>query len=171
MDSIKFLLDKYGISDPVTDDTVGVFQDSEMQGLYDKLVADGSASLEAAMLAGATIEDLDIHDLNNLISATDNDDILTVYQNMAKGSRNHLRSFVSQLSLLGTPYTAQYLTQAEVDQIVASPMERGRYDKTGKAMFNTPRGKYGRGGGCMGGRCGNMNFVDENGNGICDLME
>ena len=58
MDSIKFIIDKYGISDPVVDDTAGVFQNPEVQDLYNKLVAEGSTSIEQAMLTGAAIEDL-----------------------------------------------------------------------------------------------------------------
>ncbi|MGE0071287.1 MAG: DUF2202 domain-containing protein, partial [Thiomonas sp.] len=43
-----------------------------------------------------------------------------------KGSRNHLRSFVSQLTAAGVSYTPQYITQAEFDAIINSPKETGR---------------------------------------------
>lgn len=163
MDSVKYLLDKYGITDPITDDTQGVFQDNEVQGLYDQFVQEGAVSIENAMMIGATIEDLDIYDLYLLIDETDNDDILMVYQNLAKGSRNHLRSFTSVLSTYNISYSAQYLTQEEVDQIISSPRERGRYDQNGQPMFGPGNGNRGMGQG--------MNFIDENNNGICDLIE
>jgi len=172
MDAIKAILDRYGIADPVTDDSRGVFQSADLQALYNKLVADGSVSLEQAFLVGATIEDLDIYDLNSLIAATDNEDMLVVYQNLVKGSRNHMRRFATELGALGITYTAQYLSQEEVDLIVSSAWERGRYDKDGNpVMSGRGGGRMGRMGGGNGyGACG-MNFVDENANGICDFME
>lgn len=42
-----------------------------------------------------------------------------------KGSRNHLRAFISQLSGQGVTYTPQYITQEEFDAIIDSPLETG----------------------------------------------
>jgi len=125
MDAIKALLDKYNLPDPVTDPSVGVFTSPEMQELYEKLVAQGEQSLVEALKVGATIEDLDLYDLYELLDQTDNADIQRVYENLAKGSRNHLRAFTTQLSLNGVTYEAQFLTQEQVDDIITSPMERG----------------------------------------------
>jgi len=125
MDAIKALLDKYNLPDPVTDPSVGAFTSPEMQELYDKLVAQGEQSLVEAYKVGATIEDLDLYDLYELLEQTDNTDIQQVYANLAKGSRNHLRAFTTQLSLNGVTYEAQFLTQEQVDDIITSPMERG----------------------------------------------
>lgn len=41
MESMRSLLDSYGLADPVRNDTIGVFTDSELQALYDSLVAQG----------------------------------------------------------------------------------------------------------------------------------
>ena len=125
MDAIKALLDKYNLPDPVTDPSVGVFTSPEMQELYEKLVAQGEQSLVEALKVGATIEDLDLYDLYELLDQTDNADIQRVYENLAKGSRNHLRAFTTQLSLNGVTYEAQFLTQEQVDDIITSPRERG----------------------------------------------
>ncbi len=72
---------------------------------------------------GATIEDMDIFDLQNFLELTDKADITRVFENLMKGSRNHLRAFVGQMELLGETYLAQYLTQDEIDAIVNSPRE------------------------------------------------
>jgi hypothetical protein len=56
----------------------------------------------------------------------DNADILLVYDNLLRGSRNHLRAFMKTLSQQGGGYTPQYLSQTEFDAIVNSPMETGR---------------------------------------------
>ena len=89
-DAVKTLLDTYGIEDPVSTDDRGIFTDQKLQTLYDDLVNQGGASLLEALIVGATIEDLDLKDLNELIAQTENQDILLVYNNLRKGSRNHI---------------------------------------------------------------------------------
>jgi len=128
MEAVKGLLDKYQIDDPVEPDIQGHFKDQELQNLYDDLIAAGSESKEDALHVGATIEDLDIFDIYEMIDhATSFEDFTSVYENLSKGSRNHLRSFVGQLVLFDETYVyeAQYLSQEEVDEIIASPMETG----------------------------------------------
>ncbi len=124
-EAVRTILTKYNITDPVTDDTIGVFVNTDLQKLYTDLTTRGSVSLEEALTVGALIEDLDIADLQKQITLTDNDDIKLVYENLMRGSRNHLRSFVSQLSSRGVTYTPQYITQSEFDTIIASEQETG----------------------------------------------
>jgi hypothetical protein len=135
MDAVKTLLEKYNLLDPVFDDTEGVFTDLNLQNLYHELVNKGRVSRVQALYVGATIEDLDIFDLMECIHDADNVDIKTVYQNLMKGSRNHLRAFVSQLLSYEVEYSAVYLTQQEIDEIINSPMERGHYDQDGKPFY------------------------------------
>jgi hypothetical protein len=124
MDAVKNLLDKYRVEDPVLPQ-VGRFTNSELQTAYDQLVAQGSESLMAALHVGGFIEELDIGDLYEAEATTSRDDILNVYANLMRGSRNHLRAFVGKIEDRGVVYEAQVLTQEEVDAIVDSPMERG----------------------------------------------
>jgi hypothetical protein len=73
---------------------------------------------------GVAIEEIDILDLKE--RRTDTVDIQLVYDNLTKGSRNHLRSFVSTLEKqTGETYQPQYLSQAAYDAIVNTPAERG----------------------------------------------
>ena len=124
-DSIATLIDRYDLDDPVTG-TVGTFSDSTLQSLYDDLVATGSESLESALRVGAAVEEIDILDLEEEIAQTDHGDIALVYENLMKGSRNHLRSFVSTLERqTGDSYAPQYLDQASYDAIVGSGIETG----------------------------------------------
>ncbi len=141
MDAVKVLLDKYGMTDPITNSSRGVFTDPELQKLYTSLVEQGSQSLVEALKVGATIEDLDIKDLYDFLEQTDNTDIKIVYQNLVKGSRNHMRAFVSQLSLNGASYDAQFLSAAQIDDIVASPRERGRVDENGVQVSGNGQGR------------------------------
>ena len=126
MDAVALLLTRYNLPDPAAATATGVFQDPHVQELFNALMAQGQTSLIAALTVGATIEDLDIQDLQTRIAATDNADIALVFNELMKGSRNHLRSFVSQLTAAGVSYTPQYITQAEFDAIINSPKETGR---------------------------------------------
>lgn len=125
-EAVGDLLDRYRLTDPATPDLAGSFQDPELQALYDQLVASGTTSALAALQVGALIEETDMVDLADAIAATDQADIVQVYENLLRGSRNHLRAFVAAIEALGVPYVAQVLTQDQVDAIVDSPMERGR---------------------------------------------
>jgi hypothetical protein len=125
-DSVKNMIEKYRLADPVVDDTVGVFVNQELATLYAKLIARGAQSSLEALHVGAFIEEVDMVDLARAIEATDNADIRQLYDNLMSGSRNHLRAYVGQIEDLGVVYEAQYLSQDEVDAIVDSPVERGR---------------------------------------------
>lgn len=125
MDAVKGLLDRYGIEDPVGEDMEGVFVNPYLQDLYNQLTADGGRSDRDAAWVGATIEDLDIFDLKEMLGHTAKADLQSVYENLMKGSRNHLRSFCGLLESLGETYAAQYLEQAEIDTILAAPKETG----------------------------------------------
>ncbi len=48
-----------------------------------------------------------------------------MFANLEKGSRNHLRSFVRQLTSRGSTFTPTVLPAAEVSLIVGTPIERG----------------------------------------------
>ena len=126
-DAVLALLNKYELTDPVGNNAVGVFSNPDLQSLYTQLVMQGSTSTLDAFIVGATIEDLDIFDLNEWANHVDNQDITYVYQNLTKGSRNHLRSFYSQVIGAGGTYTAQYISQSELDEIINSPREGGSW--------------------------------------------
>ena len=135
MDAMGILLERYNLDDPIKTDAIGVFTNPELQGLYTALVAQGSESLSAALTVGATIEDLDIYDLERLIADTDNDDVKIVYQNLLKGSRNHMRSFYMQLSRNGVDYQAQYMSSEGLSKILNTDMERGAVITNPNFMF------------------------------------
>ena len=123
MDDVLTLLEKYDIEDPSLE-TEGLFSNANLQQLYDDLIAQGSDSEVAALIVGATIEDLDIKDLDEFEEETTNPDIILVYESLMCGSRNHLRSFISQLETYGVTYTPQFISQEEFDSIIASDNEK-----------------------------------------------
>jgi hypothetical protein len=115
MDAVAMLLDRYNLPIP----TGSGFQNTELAALYDELVKEGQSSLIAALEVGATIEDLDIADLQKAITESDNTDLKVVFQNLSKGSRNHLRSFTAFLERENVSYAAQYIDQAYLEQILS----------------------------------------------------
>ena len=131
-EAVRTLLVKYEVADPVTDDSVGVFVNSNLKKLYTDLIARGILSVEEALTVGALIEDLDLADLKRYINATDNDDVKLVYENLMRGSRNHLRSFVGQLSSRGVIYKPEYISQEEFDAIISSSRETGSRNQGGR---------------------------------------
>lgn len=124
MEMVRVLLERYGIEDPVADDRPGEYRDPALQALYDGLTEKGNASLEAALRVGAEVEELDIADLMKLMGEADNPDIRLVYQNLMKGSRNHLRSFDRQLVKRGGSYEPLHLEPEKFREIIGSSAER-----------------------------------------------
>jgi len=122
MDAVSNLLDKYSVSYEILDH--GEFVNSELQALYEDLTGQGQLTIQDGMAVGATIEDLDIVDLEEFIQATENNQLIDVFSSLQCGSRNHLRSFVSNLELIGGEYTPQFLTQEWYEEILDAPMEQ-----------------------------------------------
>lgn len=123
--AVKVLLDRYHIEDPVKSDEIGIFTSKDLQKLYNQLVEQGKKSVLNALVVGITIEDLDINDLNKLIEKTDNADIIAVYNNLNRGSRNHLRAFMRQIDRNNGEYFPQYISKSEFDTIINSEQEKG----------------------------------------------
>jgi len=86
MNAVITLLKYYGNPDTLVADP-GVFAIAEIQALYDELVAKGSVSVDAAMLTGALIEEMDIKDLTDVLVVVTNENVIRVFENLLKGSR------------------------------------------------------------------------------------
>ena len=123
MDAILVLLQSYGMDDPAEGKAVGEFTDPVLQTLHDALVAKGLPGEVAALRVGCEIEELDIRDIEAAKAGIDQADIITTYDSLLKGSRNHLRTFYGRLLGVNGTYSPQYITQAEFDAIVNSPKE------------------------------------------------
>lgn len=118
MEQMRMLLERYQIEDPVKDKKEGEFASKEMQELYKSLVERGTVSIQEAYKVGALVEEMDIVDIRKLMSGTQKQEIRTVYDALARGSQNHLRSFARQLRVLRVEYIPQYLSQEEFKDII-----------------------------------------------------
>ena len=123
MDMVDLLLRRYGMR--INNLPVGEFHNSNVQALYNKLVAQGSKNRVEALKVGALIEDLDIYDLERYMSESDNKDMLFVFKNLTKGSRNHMRAFVRFLNIYGASYSPKYISLSQFNSIINSNIERG----------------------------------------------
>ena len=124
--AMQALLEKYNLPDPGADHEIGVFNNPGIQDLYDALVEQGSASLQDAIIVGATIEDVDIADLiEHIDNDVDNQDIGYALLQLWRGSRNHTRAFYAHLNFHGLTYTPQFITQEMYDQITITGWEIG----------------------------------------------
>jgi len=125
MSMVLSLLNKYDLPDPVGTNNVGVFNNNNLQTLYNQLVFEGNKSILNAYIVGATIEDLDLYDIKVAMLNIDNQDIRYVFDILAKGSRNHMRSFYKNIISAGGTYSPQYITKDEFKLIIESEMETG----------------------------------------------
>ena len=96
MNAVLTLLNRYGLADPAAA-APGVFNNDDLQALYDDLIDQGNASLTAALQAAVLIEETDIADLQDGLALTSHADLRAVYNNLLRASQNHLRAFSRQL--------------------------------------------------------------------------
>ena len=139
MDAVRDKLAQYDITDPNTNDNIGVFTGTEFGENFGEtyllLIERGELSQLDALYVGAFIEELDIRDIDlcptEIISQdngvddcgrayTDNPDIKRLLNALLKGSESHLRAYVRNIErYIGAgSYQAQVLEQAEVDSIL-----------------------------------------------------
>jgi len=154
--SVLSLIEHFGLTDPAVTEA-GVFTNPEIQALYNQLAAAGS-TVELALSTGAFIEEYDIADLQKLIAATTNTDIILVYTNLEKGSDNHLRAFTRTLLAYGVTYEPKILEAEEYAEILAATNGNGMNGSNGN------KGNVGNGGNGTGAGTG----IDANGDGLCD---
>lgn len=123
-EAVRLLLVRYSLPDPAANLGEGLFVAPVLQQGYHDLTAQGAISLIDGLWVGATIEEIDIVDLENALPTIDNQDIRQVYASLLKGSRNHLRAFVQALAQQGVTYAPAYLAGDAYTAIVTSAVER-----------------------------------------------
>lgn len=123
MDAMLALLERYQIADPARP-VIGLFNNMELQALYDKLVIRGQQSATEALYVGAAIEEIDILDLEKAIAETDQPDLRRAYENLLAASGNHLRAFVRNIEAQGLVYEPQHLDVEQLETILSTPTQR-----------------------------------------------
>lgn len=128
MDAMKTLIDKYELDDPVTNEAPATdgsaFTSTVLGDWFDQLKAVGLVSKMEALRVGGEIEETDLRDIQAEIDLTEKADIISTYENLLCGSKNHLRAFVQQVEINGEVYEPVLLTDDELAEIVAPPISR-----------------------------------------------
>ena len=148
-DTMRDELDKYNLDDPNPNtnklpESLGIFTGKEWGSYFHSkftlLTEWGAGSELDALMAGAFIEELDMHDiafcpevmseagygvLENIIIGscglkyTDEEELISAYKSLISGSEDHLRAYVGKIeAITGEPYVAQYISQKEVNAIL-----------------------------------------------------
>lgn len=126
MDAVANLIQAYGLQDPAAGKAAGQFENEDLQALYNQLLTQGQQSLEAALLVGGAIEEIDILDLQERLAQTNNEAIIQVYQNLLAGSVNHLGAFSMNLERqTGNAYQLQYMSQGAYEALLGEASGRG----------------------------------------------
>ena len=119
MDAMLYLIDTLNLVDPVGDNPPGVFQNEELQSLYDELIERGSESKEEALRVGALIEEVDIIDIQReLDEHATHEEVIRVYTNLIRASGNHLRAFVGVLGVYGVEYEPVLMDSTQFLQVI-----------------------------------------------------
>jgi len=119
MDKVLELLELEGLEDPMKSNSIGEFNNAELAVLYTELTEQSSVSIVEALKVGALIEDLDIDDIEKMITHTSNETVLTLYANLVCGSKNHIRSYTRNLESNGAAYTPQFISNDYYNQILS----------------------------------------------------
>lgn len=90
------LLAARDIEDPRSSE-LGVFENDELQALYNQLIAKGEKSAQDAFEVGVAIEELDIKDITAQLATAKDADVISTLERLRTASENHLRAFNSQL--------------------------------------------------------------------------
>ena len=84
------------INTPIEDMQAGTYDIAKIQGLYDNLVSQGSASEIDALKVGCIVEVVDVTDLDSYITLAESSnasDVVTVFNFLRNGSYNHYWAF------------------------------------------------------------------------------
>ena len=90
---VRIVLKRYAITDPTAGKAPGTFTTASTQQLYDKLLAQGTASMDGANTAARTVESTDIADLKAVAPGVMAPDVTQVYKNLLAASQRHLVAF------------------------------------------------------------------------------
>lgn len=156
LNEVKKLFQQRGLELPasIVKDEQGVFTDPQAQKWYNSLVAEGSASLEAAFKVGAMIAERDINSLKAGLEVEIDEKETTLLNKLLNASQNHLRAFHKNILKQGNTYEPVLMDKAAFEAVIQG-------DKVmnceGKGKMG--KGKMGKGkmGGCKGnckGKCG-----------------
>jgi len=97
MDTLLHSAERLDIDTSFLSNETGVFENLEIEDLYNSLLTQAAVSTEAALGVGYLIEQTDIEDLQNTIEDNSVAILGVVYNHLLDGSENHLAAFESYM--------------------------------------------------------------------------
>lgn len=88
--ALRTLMARYGVTDPTSGQAAGRFTDGAVAATYDRLLAEGSTSEQAALGVARQVEQTDIDDLRKALVGLDAADVSQVYTRLSEASQRHL---------------------------------------------------------------------------------
>ncbi len=98
LDAIRAAMAAYGVADPTAGKAAGTFATPAVQASYNRLLAQGTASQDAALRTGQAVERANIAALGNALKGLTAPRLQHVYDNLLDASRTHLAAFGNWLS-------------------------------------------------------------------------
>jgi hypothetical protein len=95
LDAVRTLMTRYEVTDPTAGLEQGRFATAEVQATYDRLLAQGSTSEQAALEVGRTVETSDIEALRAALDDLGAPDLQRVYTHLINASQHHLAAFTT----------------------------------------------------------------------------
>jgi hypothetical protein len=121
MDAADLLLARYNLPLPGSASTPGAYEQEPLLDLYGSLTVEGGESMLAALKASATMQELNILDLQTQMAATDKPAMLAVYGHLVEASARQLWSFARAIERFGgSPYEPSYLTALGFEEVLDS---------------------------------------------------
>jgi hypothetical protein len=137
MDAAALLLARYNLPLPPSAGNPGTFESEPLLDLYARFTVEGGESMQAALQASATLQELNILDLQSQMAATDKDEMLAVYGHLLEASARQLWSLVRAIERFGgSPYEPSYLTALGFEEVLGSA---GRPDEGSFLLRPRPR--------------------------------
>lgn len=128
---ISELIEKHCVSQEkfVYNNLPGVYNNKEVQKLYDEYTVKGCISDISALMTAALMEETDIYELRSRMSLFTDDYVIRVLTQLEKASQNHLIAFVKDLKKSGVEYTPKVLSKKDYDSIINFNKEKGIISK------------------------------------------
>jgi len=104
--------------DEVIRNDAGVFENGELQDLYDGFIERGDASLIEALNVSAFIEEHDITGLKEVADAAENEAVKDLMESLISASHNHLRAFNRNLDMRDVTYVPVLLDEEYFNEII-----------------------------------------------------
>lgn len=121
LDTLGYLLDYYGVEDPVVSDEIWVIPEGFLsEDLINRAFFVGWSLRPGQFENCAYLEEMKIRDLRQAIAETDESVLSEAYTEMLGESYSNLVLLAAWLHEDPARYTAQLLEQGDVDQIIAS---------------------------------------------------